>query len=251
VPSPAAPYPAVPTLILQGGEDLRTPPEGSARVASQIAGAQRVVVPGVGHAVVGGDPTGCGLRALGRFLDGEPGRGDCPRVATGVPAVALPPRSLRSVAPLRRLGGRAGRTAAAIGSTIDDLAFALSPAFLSYSGGGLRGGWFKVRRGKVVVHRYAAVRGMWVTGVASRGVIRLRVGGRAAAHGRVTLRSGGRLRGRLGGRRVRVRLPGFGASAMAAGSSRTGSAADPLARVLRPTSITKLSHPGLVPSPAR
>jgi hypothetical protein len=259
VPSPAAPYPAVPTLILQGGEDLRTPPEGSARVASLIAGAQRVVVPGVGHAVVGGDPSGCGLRALERFLDGEPGRGDCPRVATGVPAVALPPRSLRRVAPVRRLGGRAGRTAAAIGATIDDLAFALSPAFVSYSGGGLRGGWFKVRMGKVVVHRYAAVRGMWVTGVASRGVIRLRVGGRAAARGRVTLRSGGRLRGRLGGRRVRVRLPGFGASAMAAGSLRAGSprptardsAADPLARVFQSASVAKLSHPGLVPSPAR
>ena len=33
-PAPASPppYPAVPTLILQGGEDIRTPPEESARV---------------------------------------------------------------------------------------------------------------------------------------------------------------------------------------------------------------------------
>ena len=54
VPAPRAPYPAVPALILQGGEDLRTPPEGSARVAAGIPGAERVVVPGVGHAVVGG-----------------------------------------------------------------------------------------------------------------------------------------------------------------------------------------------------
>ena len=73
VAAPAAPYPAVPTLILQGGEDLRTPPEGSADVASAIPGAQRVVVPGVGHAVVGGDPSGCGLRALERFLDDRAG----------------------------------------------------------------------------------------------------------------------------------------------------------------------------------
>ena len=35
---PRAPYPAVPTLMLQGGEDLRTPPEGSARVASRDPG---------------------------------------------------------------------------------------------------------------------------------------------------------------------------------------------------------------------
>ena len=215
-------------------------------MAAKIPGVSRVVVPGVGHAVVGGDPSGCGLRALERFIDDEPVGGNCPRVATGVPAVALPPRTLRGVAPLRRLGGRVGRTAAAIGATIDDLAFALSPAFLSYSGGGLRGGWFKIRGGKVLVHRYAAVRGMWVTGVASNRLIRLRVGGGAAAHGRVTLRSGGRLRGRLGGRRVHVRLPGFGASAAVARV-----ATDPLARVLRPTSVTKLSHLGLVPSPAR
>ena len=61
----------MPTLILQGGEDLRTPPEGSARLAAAIPGAERVVVPGVGHAVVGGDPSGCGLRALQRFVEGS------------------------------------------------------------------------------------------------------------------------------------------------------------------------------------
>src|SRR5215210_2325787 len=33
-PTGSGPYPAVPTLILQGGEDLRTPPEGSERVAA-------------------------------------------------------------------------------------------------------------------------------------------------------------------------------------------------------------------------
>jgi pimeloyl-ACP methyl ester carboxylesterase len=242
VPAPEAPYPAVPTLILQGGEDLRTPPEGSADVASKIPGAQRVVVPGVGHAVVGGDPSGCGVRAIERFVGDKPSRGDCPRVGTGVSAAPLPPRTLRGVSPLRSLGGRAGRTASAIGVTVDDLAFALSPAFLSYSGGGLRGGWFKIRMGRVLVHRYAAVGGVWVTGVASRGTIRLRVGGRAAAHGRVTLRTGGRLTGRLGGRRVDVRLPGYGSAAMVA------SARPPH---FWPTFVAKSSHPRLVSSPAR
>ena len=51
--TPAAPaaggaYPAVPALILQGGDDLRTPPESSARVAAALPGAQRVVLAGVG-----------------------------------------------------------------------------------------------------------------------------------------------------------------------------------------------------------
>jgi len=263
VPAPGAEasYPAVPTLILQGGEDLRTPPEGSARVAADIAGSERVVVPGVGHAVVGGDPSGCGQRALRRFLAGRAAGGDCPRVGTGVPAAALPPVSLRRVAPLRGLRGRVGRTAAAVGITIDDLAFSLSPVFLAYSGGGLRGGSFAVRRGQVVVKRFAAIRGVRVTGVARRGRLRLRIGGRAAAHGHVTLRSGGRLSGRLGGRRVSVRLPGFGAAGLAqATAAGSGGAPASVAAAVsgggspgafRAAFARKSSHPRLVPSPAR
>ena len=78
---PAAPYPAVPTLLLQGEEDLRTPPEVSAHVATLIPGAQRVTVPGVGHAIVGGDTSGCGQRQLLRFVAGKPVRTRCPRVS--------------------------------------------------------------------------------------------------------------------------------------------------------------------------
>jgi hypothetical protein len=62
------------------------------------------------------------------------------------------------------------------------------------------------------------------------------VGGRAAAHGRVSLRSGGRLRGRLGGRRVSVRLPGYGVAAASA---------------FRATFARRSSRSRLVPSPAR
>ena len=115
-----------------------------------------------------------------------------------------------------------GRTAAAVGVTVDDLAFSLSPAFLAYSGGGLRGGSFAVRRGRVIVRRFSAIRGMWISGVASRGELRLRIGGRAAAHGRLVMRSGGRLRGRLGGRAIRVRLPGYGAMTSSAGAVAPG-----------------------------
>jgi pimeloyl-ACP methyl ester carboxylesterase len=259
VPAPAAPYPAVPALLLQGGEDLRTPPEGSARVAAAIPGALRVTVPGVGHAVVGGDPSGCGVRALQRFVAGETVGGDCRRVGTGVPATALPPRVLRRLAPVRGLRGRVGRTAAAIGVTVDDLAFSLSPAFLAYSGGGLRGGSFAVRRGAVVVRRFSAIRGMWITGAARGGVLRLRIGGRAAAHGRVTMRSGGRVRGRLGGQRIRVRLPGYGSAALARAArldprlhgAPRGVAAAALARVFGAPFVAKSSRSRLVPSPVR
>ena len=141
-----------------------------------------------------------------------------------------------------------GRTAAAVGVTVDDLAFSLSPAFLAYSGGGLRGGSFAVRRGRVVVRRFSAIRGMWISGVASRGELRLSIGGRAAAHGRLVLRSGGRLRGRLGGRAIRVRLPGYVAMTSSAGATRPGAT---LPGVFGARLVAKSSRSRLVPSPLR
>ena len=111
-PRPPAPtggaYPAVPTLLLQGEEDLRTPPETSARVAAQIPGAQRVTVPGVGHAIVGADLSGCGVRQLLRFVAGRPVRARCPRVPTEVPATAVPPTAFAQLAPARGLAPRTG-----------------------------------------------------------------------------------------------------------------------------------------------
>jgi pimeloyl-ACP methyl ester carboxylesterase len=256
VPAPGSGYPAVPTLILQGGEDLRTPPEGSARVAAAIPGAVRVVVPGVGHAVVGGDPSGCGVSAVRRFLERKPVAATCKAVPTGVPAVAIPPRRLGAVAPAPGLHGRRGRTAAAIGLTVDDLAFAVSPAFLAYSGGGLRGGRFAIGRGRITIKRYSAIRGVRISGRARRGRLVLRIGGSAAAHGRVTFSAGGRLRGRLGGRRVSVKLPAIAAGASAsrtssASASRTSGASDPVTALFRASFGTKPSRSRLDPSPVR
>ena len=254
VPAPAAPYPAVPTLILQGGEDLRTPPEGSADVAAKIPGAERVVVPGVGHAVVGGDPTGCGVRVIDRFLDGEAVGPSCPRVGTGVPATPPAPRRLGAVAPLDGLHGRAGRTARAVGITVDDLAFALSPAFLAYSGGGLRGGHFAVRGDRVLIHGYEAVQGVRLSGFARHRVLRLRVDGPAAAPGRVVIGRDGRMRGRLGGRRVDLRFPGAGSALVARTVATAAAAAAAAGRPpaeFRPTFARGTTHPRLVPSPAR
>jgi pimeloyl-ACP methyl ester carboxylesterase len=241
VPAPGSGYPAVPTLLLQGGEDLRTPPESSADVASKIPGAVRVVVPGVGHAVVGGDPSGCGVRALGRFLDGLPVASTCPRVGTGVPDVAIPPRRFSSLRAIHGLPPRVGRTAEAIRLTVDDLVFALSPAFLSYSGGGLRGGSFAVRRDRVVIDRYSAVDGVRITGVARRRVLRLRIAGPAAAAGSVSV-ANGTISGRLGGRRVHLRYGGASGT-LARVAAATAQFRAPFAR--------EKTRPRLVPTPRR
>jgi hypothetical protein len=147
------------------------------------------------------------------------------------------------------------RTAAAVGVTVDDLVFSLSPAFLAYSGGGLRGGTFAVRRGRVLLRRFSAIRGMWITGSARGGALRLRVGGRSAARGRVVMRSGGRLRGRLGGRSFRVRLPGYRSSSLARGASAAargpGSRGTAFDAAFGAPLVAKSSRSRLVPSPLR
>jgi pimeloyl-ACP methyl ester carboxylesterase len=246
VPRPAgavepAPYPAVPTLLLQGGEDLRTPPAVSARVAGRIPGAARVVVPGVGHAPSLADRSGCAADTLLRFLAGRPAGGDCPRVPTGVPALPLPPRRLAGVPPLRglrRVGGAGGaggvpdrvaRTAAAVGLTLDDVRFALSPAFLARSAGGLRGGSFGATGRGLVLARYEAVGGVRVSGGGHGARLVLRVGGPAAAPGTLTVAPTGRFHGMLGGQRVAGRLAHRPPQAQAA----TGAGIARAARVVR------------------
>ena len=58
-PPAAAPLPDVPTLILSGAQDLRTPTSNALKVAARIPGASVEVVPFTGHSVIGSDLTGC------------------------------------------------------------------------------------------------------------------------------------------------------------------------------------------------
>jgi pimeloyl-ACP methyl ester carboxylesterase len=213
----AGPYPAVPTLILQGGEDLRTPPAGSAHDAAALPNVQRVVVPGVGHAVIGGDPTGCGVRRLYAFLRGQRASAPCPRVATHVPAVGVPPSDLAQLAPARGIPGTAGRTVAALDVALDDLTFALSPALGSpVSGAGLRGGSFVLDGETIRLRGFEYVPGVRLSGTVGRGGARLRVSGRAAADGTLRVSPRGSVRGRLGGRAVSTRLSAGPPRALAA-----------------------------------
>jgi pimeloyl-ACP methyl ester carboxylesterase len=200
-------YPAVPALILQGQEDLRTPPEVSAHVATLIPGTQRVTVPGVGHAIIGADPSGCGRRQLLRFVAGEAVRSRCPRVPTDVPPTGVPPASFAALAPAAGLDGRVGRTVSALDATLDFLDFALSPALgLRSGGGGLRGGSYRLSP-ELSLRGFAVVPGVRVSGSERRdGSLALRVRGAAAAPGAVRITDHGGLRGRLGGRRVAARL---------------------------------------------
>ena len=189
--------------ILQGGEDLRTPPAGSARVAAALPGAQRV-------------------RAAGRRARGDGRRPDAlrraaavrvPARAAGVGARASAWRrscrrsacrrlTLGGLAPAPGVPGVRGRTLAALDLTLDDLTFALSPALGSpLAGPGLRGGTFRLRRGGIELRGLRAVRGVRVSGVLPRrgSAVAADLPGARAASGRradLAARRGARAAGR-------------------------------------------------------
>jgi hypothetical protein len=78
------PYPDVPMLAVSGGYDMRTPTAGAASVATQFPQGHVLVVPGVGHSVLGAD-----VRLLQRA-----GAAGCSEVPCQLPARA-PRRSSR------------------------------------------------------------------------------------------------------------------------------------------------------------
>ena len=221
---PDGPFPAVPTLVLAGEDDLRTPLESARRIAARIPGATLVSVPEMGHSVLSGFPRRCGERAAGDFFADRAVRPCLPR-RRSFPPIPPFPRSLAQVKPEPQVGGRRGRTITAVGLTLADaLDQLLSASLLAgfeqdvIRVGGLRAGY--VRAGQEALELHGAV---YVPGVRLRGRIVLdsrphgavRVTGKAAARGRIAFRRDGSVTGKLGGRRIRVR---------AAGRSRTGAA---------------------------
>jgi hypothetical protein len=126
-------------------------------------------------------------------------------VVTGVPAVTAAPAKFDSLPGYGSLPRKVGRTVRALAATIDDLRLVLSPAMLTSAGGGLRGGRWEITGPRLALYGYQAVPGVRVSG-GGRNALTLQVSGSKAAAGTVTLRSGGRLTGSLGGRPISLRL---------------------------------------------
>jgi pimeloyl-ACP methyl ester carboxylesterase len=191
-----APFPSVPTLILSGTEDLRTPTANAREVAAEIPGSKLLVVPNVGHSVLGDDPTNCSLDALRALFAKTPIK-DC----AGAPSppllslTPLPPARLSDVAPAHGNQGKPGRTLEAVLDTLADFDHQLALRALaelsagnlsggsSLSVGGLRSGWAGLTNGKIILHGYCYVPGVTVSGEISDQRIALNVSGRSAARG--------------------------------------------------------------------
>jgi pimeloyl-ACP methyl ester carboxylesterase len=197
-PAPAvkdAPFPSVPTLILSGADDLRTPTANAREVAAEIPGSKLVVVPNVGHSVLSDDPTSCSSNALQALFVGKP-TAPC---STAPPALLrptpLPPARLADVAPAPGNHGKPGRTLDAVLLTLADFGHQLalqalaqlgssnSAAVSSVNVGGLRSGWAGFAAGKLVLRDYSYVPGVTVSGEITAAKIELSVGGTAAARG--------------------------------------------------------------------
>ncbi len=217
-PPTVSSLPNVPTLILSGAQDLRTPTADARSVAAMIPDAQLLVVPYTGHSVLGTDFSGCALTAVKAFFGGSPVNACASGPDIFAPTPITPVR-LSAVRAASGVGGTPGRTLTAVLDTIVDLNRQVIGATLQAnqalpsgsSFGGLRGGYARLGNGSLTLHGFS-----FVTGVALSGRFPVKegkllsttvsVGGSAAASGTITVGAGKRVSGDLGGRRFDVSL---------------------------------------------
>jgi pimeloyl-ACP methyl ester carboxylesterase len=233
------PLPDVPTLILSGADDLRTPTANARAVAAQIPDAHLLVVPNTGHAVLEDEPTACARNALLAMFAGGVGEQPIQPCHAGPPAPLLrpsplPPERLVDVHPVHGYRGRAGRTLQAVKLTLADFARQLELQLLetasssgtlnlsSLRSGGLRAGWAQYLKGGLRFHGYSYVPGVTLSGRVKAESVALRIGGAAAAHGVLHLGSHGALVGVLGGRLVHLAASPSATGARAASDGGAG-----------------------------
>jgi pimeloyl-ACP methyl ester carboxylesterase len=144
----AGPLPDVPTLVLDGGLDVRTPMENGKAMAALVPHAQQVTVPGTGHDEIDSDLSGCVRVVLQRFFTDKAVGDPCSSISNEVPPAPLAPTSLARTPVAPGNHGQAGRVlTAAIGAVNDTREYFVSISdggLKDTSGGGLRGGTWKL-----------------------------------------------------------------------------------------------------------
>ncbi|MGZ8633325.1 MAG: alpha/beta hydrolase [Solirubrobacteraceae bacterium] len=209
-PAPPTALPQVPTLILSGGFDLRTPREDASSVAARIPGAQLVGVPYTGHSVVTSDLGDCSKSAIAAFFASQIAA-QCPDAKQVIaPSPIAPTR-------LSRLAGRtkALKTIAAVTATVRDIKLQFLGDEIAVGRAtpvgskvaGLRSGNATATSRGYNLRRVEFVPGVVVSGTVpvQAGSSTLTISGRTAPHGSLTMHTDGTVTGRLGGRKVSVR----------------------------------------------
>jgi len=229
--------PNVPTLIISGADDLRTPTSNARTVAAMIPDATVVVVPQTGHSVLTTEFGTCGRSAVNAFFTpGATIKTEC--TPQKLPAYLEPapaaPGSLSQVAPLGGLAGSSGRAARGFELTLgwssrelseslfETLIGTNNPAF-SKGLGGLHGGFaklttFKTGRSTITYHDFSFIPGLTLTGKLSGGVGELRLGGLVS--GTLDAATANQFAGKLGGVAVHFAISAATANALAASAAR-------------------------------
>jgi pimeloyl-ACP methyl ester carboxylesterase len=231
-PAPALPgsLPNVPTLLLSGGQDLRTPTSNARSVAASIPDAQLEVVPYTGHSVIGSDLSGCASRALSAFFAGATVQ-PCPPGPNRFAPTPITPTKLAYVHAPSGLRGRAGQTLVAVLDTLVDLNRQLIGATLQAnqelpngsSFGGLHGGYARLTASSATLKDFSFVPGVQLSGTfgVRNGQLQtttIRITGANASAGTVRLGSATKqVVGTLGGRHFDVRLATVKLSRLALG----------------------------------
>ncbi|HEY5141901.1 MAG TPA: alpha/beta fold hydrolase [Solirubrobacteraceae bacterium] len=241
-PAPQAlgPLPNVPTLVLAGAADLRTPVEQARSAVAGIPDAQIDVVAQTGHSVLGSDLGGCAAKTLAAFAAGTTVA--CTPDPSPISPTPMPPRTLSALPGATK----AARTLAALRATVNDVRRQLlgdaiaaqrsiSPGSRT---GGLRGGVATVEGSFITFHRVSYVPGVRISGTyvpsangPSAGPSRFAVTGPAAAAGTLTITSDGTVTGILGGRRISTHLSASAASLRLPRTLRAPQFPDPALRV--------------------
>jgi pimeloyl-ACP methyl ester carboxylesterase len=213
-----APLPSVPTLILSGAQDLRTPTSGAQAIAARIPGSQLVVVPYTGHSVLGTDFSGCSQAAVTAFFSGGAVQ-PCTTTQDPFPPTPITPRKFSLVKAVSGVPGRAGSTLAVALDTILDLERQVVGATLQAdqelpsgsSFGGLRGGFAQITSSALQLHGLSFVGGEQLTGsfpIKNGHLLatNLRIEGSQAARGTIRIGASAHVSGTLGGHRFDVDL---------------------------------------------
>ena len=202
--------PNVPTLIISGAEDMRTPTSDARAVATQIPDATLLVVPNTGHSVLGTEPTNCAQDAVTAFLQGRPIT-QCTN--TAIPATLQPaPLPPVSVTHLRAADGTSGLPGKTLTAVLETLSQALDTGVDDFLGGsslsatvrfgGLRAGWAAFSLHGLQLHGYSYVPGVRVSGgfATHAATYTLTISGSRAAHGTLVYDTRSkRVSGTLGG----------------------------------------------------
>jgi pimeloyl-ACP methyl ester carboxylesterase len=223
LPPAPPPPPDVPTLLVEGQDDLRTPVEGAQKMAALFPRSTLVAVPGTGHSVFGADLSGCSARALKAFFADRTINTNCRRAHGRIRPDGPIPSSIKQLRPAAAKGRR-GQTVTAAALTVFDVLEQSADSLLTnplglIQGGGLRGGRYYETRTTIRLRNVIYIPGVRISGdVGEGGGAVLDIAGGNAARGHLRFRAG-HVTGVLGGRRVSGTINSLAAPASAASAA--------------------------------